>query len=68
MNIGTAFCPYRVFRRAPLIEDLTRLGYRLVDEWATPESCPIPFFADYSVANCTGLYLTRDAPDAPTPL
>ena len=57
-NIGTSFCPYRIFRRSDFVGELAQLGYRLVDEWASLESCPIPFFADHSIASYTGLYLT----------
>ena len=61
-NIGTAFCPYGVFCRHEFIAGLARLGYRLVDEWASTESCSIPFFPEHGVANYAGLYMTLESP------
>lgn len=59
-NMGTAFCPYRLFNRADLLTDLEDLGYHLVDEWTNPDvSCEIPFQPEHSIGAYSGFYLTR---------
>jgi putative methyltransferase (TIGR04325 family) len=56
-NIGTAFCPYRVFNRQEFVESLRRLEYELVDEWYTHEnSVHIPFHPDRELTKYAGLH------------
>ena len=59
-NIGTAFCPYVVHRKADVFAGLDRLGYRLVDEWTNPgKSCSLPLEAGRSVPHYVGAYFLR---------
>ncbi len=68
-NIGTAFCPYRLFNRAELLQSLRAVGYELLDEWTNPEvTCTIPFHRVQPVEAYRGFLLkrraTRKAPSA----
>lgn len=57
-NIGTAFCPYRVFRRADFLSEMAGVGYHVRDEWLNPEkSMAVPFHDDARVSSYSGLYL-----------
>jgi putative methyltransferase (TIGR04325 family) len=59
-NMGTAFCPNHLFNRDQLVASLEGLGYRLIDEWKSPDlSCEIPFFADHSIKAYSGFYFVR---------
>lgn len=59
-NMGTALCPYHLFNRSAFVAALERLGFELVDEWASPNvGCEIPFHPDRSVAAYTGFYFRR---------
>ncbi len=59
-NFGTAFCPYHLFNRAEFVGAFERLGYRLVDQWQSPDlGCRIPFFPEHSIPAYSGFYLTR---------
>lgn len=59
-NIGTAFCPYQIFKRSEFLEAMTHLGYRLVDSWANAETtCPIPYQPGRSVEAYSGFYFTK---------
>jgi putative methyltransferase (TIGR04325 family) len=64
-NIGTAFCPYRVFNRQEFVESLRHLEYEMVDEWYTHEnSVHIPFHPDCELTTYGGLHLAH----APVPV
>ncbi|HEX4267572.1 MAG TPA: TIGR04325 family methyltransferase [Steroidobacteraceae bacterium] len=59
-NMGSAFCPYHLFNRAEFVREVERLGYRLLDEWKSPDiSCRIPYFASHSIPAYTGFYFCR---------
>ncbi|HEV2268387.1 MAG TPA: methyltransferase, TIGR04325 family [Steroidobacteraceae bacterium] len=59
-NMGTAFCPYHLFNRTEFVGRFERLGYRLIDEWRSPDlSCPIPFHRGHSIQAYSGFYLVR---------
>jgi putative methyltransferase (TIGR04325 family) len=59
-NMGTAMCPYRLFNRDELVEALTGLGYRLIDEWRFADvSCTIPFHPEHSIGAYSGFYFSR---------
>lgn len=61
-NMGTAFCPYHLFNRAEFVGRFERLGYRLSDEWRSPDlSCRIPFFRSHSIQAYSGFYFVRQA-------
>jgi putative methyltransferase (TIGR04325 family) len=60
-NMGSAFCPYHLFNRSEFVTRFEELGYRLIDEWKSPDlSCEIPFFPRHSIAAYTGFYFTKD--------
>ncbi len=43
-SIGSAFCPYHVAAEPKFLDEVTSLGYELVDRWRVPElRCRIPF-------------------------
>jgi len=59
-NIGTAFCPYKIFKKDKFIQQVCDQGYVLVDSWTNAEKrCPIPFHEEYSVKPYSGLYFKR---------
>lgn len=59
-NIGTAFCPYIIHRKADVFAGMGKLGYRLVDEWTNPgKSCVLPLDAERSLPHYVGAYFTR---------
>jgi putative methyltransferase (TIGR04325 family) len=58
---GVSFTPYRIFNRRSFIAAFVDLGYRLVDEWRTPDNaCRIPDHASHSLDACTGFYFVLD--------
>jgi len=59
-NMGTAFCPYRLFNRDDFLAEFARLGYRLVDAWITPgHGCRIPLAPEHSIQAYSGFYFTQ---------
>jgi putative methyltransferase (TIGR04325 family) len=60
-NIGPAICPYVVSNEDAFLASVRRSGYRLVDEWSTPDKrCDIPLHPE-RVATYRGFVLRRDA-------
>jgi putative methyltransferase (TIGR04325 family) len=60
---GESFLPYRIFNRLSFIAAFVDLGYRLEDEWATPDlGCQIPDHASYSLKAFKGFYFVLDKP------
>ena len=59
-NIGTAFCPYRIYRRDAVLHGIDERGYEIVDEWENLEHrCVFPLDSEHSVPSYTGFYLRR---------
>jgi len=59
-STGRAFHAYRIYNRAELIDGITALGYRLVDDWKNREQhCEIPFTRGRDIAAYSGFYFTR---------
>ncbi len=57
-NIGTAFCPYKIFQKASFLKQLEAYGYQLTAEWKNAEKyCEIPFHEKESLYGYTGLLL-----------
>ncbi len=57
-NIGTAFCPYKIFERGSFLKQLESYGYALVSEWKSLEKvCIIPFHHGRSIHGYTGMLL-----------
>jgi putative methyltransferase (TIGR04325 family) len=59
-NFGSALCAYHLFNRADVVGNFEALGYRLADEWKTPDlGCAIPFHRDHSIQAYSGFYFTN---------
>jgi putative methyltransferase (TIGR04325 family) len=58
-NIGSAYCPYRIFNRDELVQSLKALGYRLVDAWHKDRKFKVRFYPDKSFDRYSGFYFTR---------
>ena len=58
-NVGAAFVPYHVMNRGSFLEEMTRLGYRLLDSWAVAAyGARIPFAPGYGTKQNSGLALS----------
>ncbi len=55
-NIGSAYCPYRIFGRAEFVGALENLGYTLVDAWRKDRVLSIPGHPDKSLEHYSGFY------------
>ena len=55
-NIGTVYCPYRVFNREELISALDKLGYALIDSWKKPRVFRIKWHPECYFENYSGFY------------
>jgi putative methyltransferase (TIGR04325 family) len=61
-STGRAFHPYRIYNRAAFVDEVTGLGYRVVDDWSNREQhCEIPFTQDRDIDAYSGYYFVRDA-------
>jgi putative methyltransferase (TIGR04325 family) len=59
-NMGSAFCAYHLYNRTEFVREFERLGYRLLDEWKSPDlGCRIPYFPRHSIPAYTGFYFAR---------
>lgn len=59
--IGVSFNPYHIFNRRSFVAAFADLGYRLVDEWQTPDlGCWIPDHASHSLDAFRGFYFVLD--------
>ncbi len=56
-NIGTAYCPYRIFNDHEFVAGLKRLGYEVRDRWLNAEGCNMALNPELSVPNYTGMLL-----------
>jgi putative methyltransferase (TIGR04325 family) len=57
-SIGTAFCPYRIQTQAGFIGPLSKLGYRVKENWQNlGKPMTIPFRPDYSIKDYSGYCL-----------
>jgi len=48
--------PYHISSRTSLVENLTRLGYELVDQWKNPRQIEIPYRPEKKVDGYCGFY------------
>lgn len=56
-NIGVTICPYQIFARKLLVEELESLGYALIDAWSDPaKECHIPLDQTHSLKSYQGFY------------
>lgn len=59
-STGRAFHAYRIYNRDELVGGVTKLGYRLVDDWANREQhCEIPFTRGRDIDAYSGFYFER---------
>lgn len=58
-NIGSVYCPYRIFNRGELVDAIEKEGYRFVDSWSKPRPVHIPGHPDKSFTGYCGLYFQR---------
>lgn len=58
-NIGSAYCPYRIFSRPELVESLRSLGYTLVDSWQKERKFRIAGHPERSFDHYSGFYFRR---------
>lgn len=59
-NMGTSICLYHLFNRSEFVQNVTALGYELVDSWVSSDcSCQIPFHSKYSIRAYSGFYFKR---------
>jgi putative methyltransferase (TIGR04325 family) len=55
-NIGSAYCPYRIFSRGEFVGALEKAGYELVDAWRKDRALVIPGHPDRSFEHYSGFY------------
>ena len=61
-NMGTAYCPYKIYNKDKFIKKMIENGYELVDIWnntARDKNCHIPFNDDYNGSIYYGLYFIK---------
>jgi len=58
-NIGTVYCPYRVFSRREFVSSLEALDYELVDSWQKPRAFRVPGHPDKSFGAFSGFYFRQ---------
>lgn len=64
-STGRSFHAYRIYNRAAFVDELTALGYRVVDDWCNREQhCEIPFTRGRDIDAYSGYYFMRDASPA----
>jgi putative methyltransferase (TIGR04325 family) len=55
-NIGSAYCPYRVFNRGEFVRSMETAGYLLVDSWRKERAFSVPGHPDKSFDHYSGFY------------
>jgi putative methyltransferase (TIGR04325 family) len=59
-NMGSALCPYHLFNRDQLVANVLDLGYRLIDEWKSPDcACELALFPNHSIPAYSGFYFSK---------
>lgn len=59
-NIGTVFCPYRIFNKGEFIDSFRSIGYELIDIWENAEkSLKIPFRPEKDLNSYHGMYFKK---------
>jgi putative methyltransferase (TIGR04325 family) len=59
-STGRAFHAYRIYNRAEFVDEVTRLGYVVVDDWQNREQhCEIPFTRGRDIDAYSGYYFAR---------
>ncbi|MGB1951360.1 MAG: TIGR04325 family methyltransferase [Marinobacter sp.] len=61
-NIGTAFCPYKIYSAVELAAEIGKLHGEVVDHWKNADkACAIPFHAEHSLDYYCGELIRLDA-------
>jgi len=55
-NIGSVYCPYRIFNTRDFVSSLEGVGYELVDSWAKPRAFRVPSHPERSFDTYSGFY------------
>lgn len=55
-NIGSAYCPYRIFNRQEFVRSLETRGYSLIDSWQKERAFRIPRHPERAFDHYTGFY------------
>ncbi len=58
-NIGSVYCPYRIFNRDELVASIEAQGYALTDSWRKARRVHVPFHPDRCFDHYSGLYFRR---------
>lgn len=61
-NLGSVYCPYRIFNRQELVTSLESIGYRLIDTWAKPRQFRVQGHPDKAFEHYSGFYFRTDNP------
>jgi len=61
-NIGSAYCPYRIFNRQEFVRSLEALGYSLIDSWQKNRAFRIPRHPERAFDHYTGFYFRAASP------
>lgn len=65
-NMGTAYCPYKVRRYAPFLDQLRDAGYEVIEEWHHPgKQCHVPFHVGPWEVTYRGAILERRPSSSP---
>lgn len=55
-NIGSAYCPYRVFNRKEFVRSMKKIGYLPIATWQKERAFRVPRHPDRSFDHYTGFY------------
>lgn len=61
-NLGSVYCPYRVFNRQEFVSSLEAMGYQLMDSWAQPREFRVPGHTDKDFDHYSGFYFRAKNP------
>lgn len=60
-NIGSVYCPYKIYNRDLLLSTLKELGYELKDAWSIERAFSLPKHPDKSFDSYSGFYFQKIA-------
>lgn len=60
-NMGTAYCPYKIYNKDKFIRRMLESNYKMIDIWDDKNKrCHIPFHEDYNESTYYGMYFLKD--------
>jgi len=66
-DLGPSLCPYRIFNRRSVIDEMSNAGYELIDTWAIGDlKCCVFFHPSRTVEQYYGMYFRRRSVQADT--